>query len=637
VTRDQDLFMDDKTQTLQTKLRQLIFVTSGIALLLTSVVYFIFEFNTFRQTEKQHLTTLAKVIASNSSAPLAFDDRQNATEILNALLAEGHIREACIYDLQGRIFAKFPVNISDSLFPRMFKDERVFYSGSTLECFEPVTQPDGMLGVLYLQSDLSIIYSRFMFFTLIAFLVVAISIVISIIFSKRLQLAITRPILQLSESARLVSSRGDYSVRAQPSRIQEANVLTGAFNQMLDRIDSQNQDIMRFNQELEHKINERTKELAGSNLKLQQQNELVGSILDSSVDLIAVVDSDLKYVIINKAAVKAYGKTSEELIGHSLTEVFPNLESSEMIGNLQMVLQGRMVHVEKYFSPILNGYLDSFYIPLFDKAGEVGRILIIAHDITEIISSNEHLVELNAELKKSNEHLEQFAYVASHDLQEPLRKIQTFSEVVETEIDDKEFVQKYMGKIRVAAARMSDLVKSILHYSRLSNSQEDFVPIDLNKVLETSKTDLEILIESKEAIFETGPLPKINGLAPQMSQLFLNLLSNSLKFCDVKPIISVQAALLNRDDAASRRFNFAEGCIKLCFQDNGIGFEQHYADKIFNIFLRLHDPKKYPGTGIGLALCKKIVEMHKGFIEVSSSPGQGTTVFIYLPGSLLIS
>jgi PAS domain S-box-containing protein len=629
--------MDDKTQTLQTKLRQLIFVTSGIALLLTSVVYFMFEYNTFRDTEKQHLTTLAKVIASNSSAPLAFDDRQNATEILNALSAEGHIRRACIYNLQGRIFAKFPADISDSLFPVMLKDEKVFYTGSNLECFEPVKQPDGILGVLYLRSDLSVIYSRFMYFTFIAILVVMISIIISIIFSKRLQLAITRPILQLSESARVVSSSGDYSVRAQPSGIQEANVLTRTFNQMLDRIDSQNQDIIRFNQELEHKINERTKELAGSNLELQQQNELVGSILDSSVDLIAVVDRDLKYVIINKAAMKAYGRTSEQLIGHSLTEVFPNLESSEMIGNLQTVLQGRMLHVEKYYSPILNGYLDSFYIPLFDKAGEVGRVLIIAHDITEIITSNEHLVELNAELKKSNEHLEQFAYVASHDLQEPLRKIQTFSEIVDTEIDDKEFVQKYMGKIRMAASRMSDLVQSILHYSRVSDSRENFVPIDLNKVLETTKTDLEILIESKGAIFETGPLPEINGLEPQMNQLFLNLISNSLKFCDTQPVISVQAALLNPDDAASMKFNFAEGCIKLCFQDNGIGFEQQYADKIFNIFQRLHDPKKYPGTGIGLALCKKIVEMHKGFIEISSSPGKGTTVFIYLPGSLLIA
>ena len=122
-----------------------------------------------------------------------------------------------------------------------------------------------------------------------------------------------------------------------------------------------------------------------------------------------------------------------------------------------------------------------------------------------------------------------------------------------------------------------------------------------------------------------------------MNQLFLNLLSNSLKFCDTKPVISVQAVLLKPDDAASKKFNFSEGCIKLCFQDNGIGFDQQYADKIFNIFQRLHDPKKYPGTGIGLALCKKIVEMHKGFIEVSSRPGQGTTVFIYLPGSLLIA
>jgi len=296
----------NKTQRLRTKVRQLILVTCGIALLLTSVVYFVFEYNTFRHSEKQHLTTLAKIIASNSSAPLAFYDQNNATDILSALQAETHIRKACLYDMHGRIFAKFPSDISDSLFPPMLKDERVYYTGTILQCFEPVAQSDAMLGVLYLQSDISIIYSRFIFFTVIAFLVVAVSIFISIIFSRRLQRAITQPILELSESARTVSSKGDYSLRAHPSRLQEANVLTGAFNQMLERIDSQNRDIMRFNQELENKISERTSELEGSNLALQQQNELVGSILDASVDLIAVMDRDLKYVVINKAAMKAY-------------------------------------------------------------------------------------------------------------------------------------------------------------------------------------------------------------------------------------------------------------------------------------------------------------------------------------------
>src|SRR5579872_4372567 len=163
--------MPDKTQTLQTKLRQLILVTSGIALLLTSVVYFIFEYNTFRHAEKQHLTTLAKIIASNSSAPLAFYDQNNASDILNALQAETHVRKACIYDMRGRIFAKFPADISDTVFPLMTPTERVFYTGTILQCFEPVMQSDTMLGVLYLQSDISVIYSRFIFFTVIAFLV----------------------------------------------------------------------------------------------------------------------------------------------------------------------------------------------------------------------------------------------------------------------------------------------------------------------------------------------------------------------------------------------------------------------------------------------------------------------------------
>jgi signal transduction histidine kinase len=178
---------------------------------------------------------------------------------------------------------------------------------------------------------------------------------------------------------------------------------------------------------------------------------------------------------------------------------------------------------------------------------------------------------------------------------------------------------------------MTDLIKAVLNYSRLSKTDSEFVAIDLNAVIETIKTDLELLIEEKKAVITTTNLPSIQGIPLQINQLFLNLLSNSLKFSEGAPDINISSSILPESEIKKIGFtkNGAE-YIKLVFSDNGIGFEQQYADKIFSIFQRLHT-SQYAGTGIGLALCKKIVENHGGFITVESEPEKGTSFFIYLP------
>jgi len=301
-----------------------------------------------------------------------------------------------------------------------------------------------------------------------------------------------------------------------------------------------------------------------------------------------------------------------------------------MMKDLKIAFTDKVVHNPGYKS--LSGhYLENFFIPLKDKNDVVDRVLVIGHDITEIMLANEKLKVLNAELEKSNRDLEQFAYVASHDLQEPLRKIQTFAELSEKNIQHPEIQKRYLQKVNSSAHRMTDLIKAVLNYSRLSKTDSEFVAIDLNAVIETIKTDLELLIEEKKAVITTTNLPSIQGIPLQINQLFLNLLSNSLKFSEGAPDINISSSILPESEIKKIGFtkNGAE-YIKLVFSDNGIGFEQQYADKIFSIFQRLHT-SQYAGTGIGLALCKKIVENHGGFITVESEPEKGTSFFIYLP------
>jgi signal transduction histidine kinase len=179
---------------------------------------------------------------------------------------------------------------------------------------------------------------------------------------------------------------------------------------------------------------------------------------------------------------------------------------------------------------------------------------------------------------------------------------------------------------------MTNLIKAVLNYSRLSKVDSAFVPIDLNHVIKSIETDLELLIEEKRAAIQVDHLPVIEGIPLQINQLFLNLFTNSLKFTKEAPVIRIAARTHSGTEAAKPALlKSVSSYVELAFKDNGIGFEQKYADRVFSIFQRLHPSQDYAGTGIGLALCKKIVENHGGMITVESEPDKGTAFFIYFP------
>jgi signal transduction histidine kinase len=239
---------------------------------------------------------------------------------------------------------------------------------------------------------------------------------------------------------------------------------------------------------------------------------------------------------------------------------------------------------------------------------------------------------VNEKLVRSNSDLEQFAYVASHDLQEPLRKIQIFTEMAERTAEKNTETATYFEKIHASAKRMTELIKSVLNYSRLSKTGEQFEEVDLNTLVENTKTDFELMITEKNAVIKNEVLPVIHGIPLQLNQLFLNLFSNALKFSAGAPVITITSRLLqDAEIKQNEHLHEREKYVEIVFADNGIGFEQQYADQIFTIFQRLHDKKSYEGTGIGLALCKKIVENHHGYISARSELGKGAAFYMYFP------
>ncbi|SHN44223.1 ATP-binding protein [Chitinophaga sp. CF418] len=253
---------------------------------------------------------------------------------------------------------------------------------------------------------------------------------------------------------------------------------------------------------------------------------------------------------------------------------------------------------------------------------------ILQHSADELEKKVE---ERTAELLRKNSELEQFAYIASHDLQEPLRKIRTFSELLQKGLQKGTPVDNYFEKIQSSAKRMTQLINDVLDYSRLSNRDVQFVSTDLNAVLQQVKVDFDLLIEQKQARIESNRLPTVKGIPLQLLQLFTNLIGNSLKFSEKQPLITITAAAL---PAAERsRYPGLEdnmAYVKLEFTDKGIGFEQEFAEKIFTIFQRLNDGRLYTGTGIGLALCKKIVENHHGVIKAEGRLNEGATFTVIL-------
>lgn len=361
--------------------------------------------------------------------------------------------------------------------------------------------------------------------------------------------------------------------------------------------------------------------------QLESSLSLLQATLESTADGILVVDMAGKIVSVNKKFMETWNipqevmdaQDDQKAIGYVLQQLMdppgflskieylyshPEQESYDTI----TFKDGRIL--ERYSKPqVLNGKI-------------IGRVWSF-RDTTERIHS-EREIKLRAEqLARSNAELEQFAYVASHDLQEPLRTVSNFAELLERRHKDRldPDALKLMGHIVNGVARMRELINDLLNYSRVGSEPREFESVETEAVLKEALENLALTIKETSAEISKDPLPAVNGDHRLLVALFQNLIGNALKFYNQKPPrIHI---------SAGREPN---GWI-FSIKDNGIGIETEYLDRIFVIFQRLHKKQGYPGTGIGLAICKKIVERHQGRIWVESQPGQGSTFYFSIPGS----
>lgn len=385
----------------------------------------------------------------------------------------------------------------------------------------------------------------------------------------------------------------------------------------------------------------------------QSEKNFRSMILQSPVAMCIMTGPQHTVEVANELMIELWGKPSEEVLQRPIFEGLPDARSQGLEQLLDDVYTTGVAFKanERPVELLRNGKLEKVYQnfvyePYRDSDGTILGVLAISIDVTEqvitrqkieemVAERTEELEQANKDLHKSNAELAQFAYIASHDLQEPLRKIITFTQMLESHAGDRcdEQSKKYLDKIRNSASRMNKLIRDVLAYSELVKESDIFKPVDLNEVVENAIFDFELLIEQKGASVQYEKLPEVEAIPLQMSQLFGNIISNSLKFArlDTPLQIAISVNPLSADDREMLLLEPSLEYFNISVRDNGIGFKPEYAEQIFNIFQRLHGKSEYEGTGIGLAMCKKIALNHHGQLNASGSSENGAVFNIILP------
>ncbi len=384
-------------------------------------------------------------------------------------------------------------------------------------------------------------------------------------------------------------------------------------------------------------------------LKVEESEARFRTMAEGTDIYIAVGDESSNATYFNKAWTKLTGRPMNELLEFGWVDLV-HPDDKERYVNIYLdafKIQGGFIGEFRILTPRGDyRWLLAHGTARFNSDGVFAGYVSSCVDITEqvetrkeiaeaVVERTKELAESNLRLKRSNEELEQFAYIASHDLQEPIRKISTFTQMLEHSIQDKsEKSNDYFSKIYSSTDRMTNLIRDVLAYSRIKEEPHAFEKVDLNKIIEILKIDFELQIEETKATIEILDLPIIDAIPSQMTQLFGNLLSNSLKYHKdgVKPVIKIFASIAKLEKVAKRLvLDKHKTYYHIQFSDNGIGFDKDHVERIFRIFQRLHGKTEFEGTGIGLAICNRIVQNHKGHISAAVGENGGATFDILLP------
>lgn len=598
------------------KLILVIMTTSSVALLTMAVGLTLYELYSYRQRLVRDLVTQAEIVGANSTAALAFADKVAAEQALTTLKIRPHILRACFYTADGQLFATYVRTDIERPFAQLPGEDGARFEEDHLILYYPLFEKGSRIGTLYLEYSLREMYDRLGIYAWGVGIVLAIAASATLLLSTLLQRRISDPIHSLANTAKHIAEKEDYSIRADRHADDELGLLADAFNQMLAHI-----------QERDIALNKEIVERQQAEEAIRSSEERMRLVLDRALDAVVTMDACGIISNWNPQAESIFGWSEQEAVGEELTAtVIPMRYRQQYERGLERFLKtgdgaflNRRIEIEALHRDGHEFLVELSIVPI--PTGDSFAFCAFIRDITERKQAEDALELYTLELQRSNEELAQFAYVASHDLQEPLRMVSSYMGLLEDhfkdELDDdaREFIYYAVD----GAQRMQQLINDLLLYSRVGTRGKLMKEADIGEVLELVLGDLQLSIEESGATVKCDKMPTVVADGGQLGQLFQNLISNAIKFRGGHaPEIYI---------ATERR----EEEWQFLVRDNGIGIDGKYIERIFQIFQRLHARDEYEGTGIGLAVCKKIVERHGGRIWVESELGKGSDFYFSLP------
>jgi PAS domain S-box-containing protein len=598
--------MKPRETSIRRKIMAVTMLTSVVVLAGAVTAFLAYDLATFRESMRRSLTTLAQVTAENSTAALAFGSDKDAAETLSSLRLEPQIVAAALYDSNGKLFVHYPTNLPAASFPAA-PANGYHFQGGHLFLSQRVSRDNNLLGSLYLESDMRYFYERVKIYSAIAALIMFGSLIVALVLSNSLQKRISDPIVALAATARTVSERRDYSVRAPKLGPDELGVLTDAFNDMLTRIE-------------QHAIT----------------SAFLSAIVESSDDAIIGKDLTGKVVSWNAGAERMFGYNAGEMVGSSIERLVAPDRPDEERRILENANRGETrlyetVRIRKDGSPVS---LSLAVSPIRDAQGNIVGVSSIGRDITERKHAEEQILRLNAELEhrvqirtaeltSANQELEAFTYSVAHDLRAPLRHIDAFTRILQEDFAGSfpPEAAQLLETIRRGSENMSRLVNDLLNLAHVGRQEMKKEPTPLNLLIEEVIAEMKRETEGREIEWHVANLPTVEGDPGLLKQVFANLLSNAVKYTRPrkKAVIEIGLRVMNDEPV-------------IYLRDNGVGFNMKYADKLFGVFQRLHRAEEFEGTGVGLAIVERVIKRHGVHIWAESELDKGATFYFTLDG-----
>jgi signal transduction histidine kinase/ActR/RegA family two-component response regulator/HAMP domain-containing protein len=658
------------TQPLSKKLMKMMLLTCAAVLLLTCGTLLAYEYATFRQTSLEQTATLARVIATNSTAALAFSNPNDAEEVLAALKSEPHITQAALYDQRGHLFATYPANAAAQLFPNAPLADGYSYGPQFLQGFQAVQETtERRLGTLYVRSDMSGMYERLALYAAIVVGLIIVSIAVAYVLSRQLQRQISQPILELAETARAISERGDYSVRAPVQAQAEFGVLTNGFNRMLAQIAAQDTALRDNQDKLRAQLGrldllQRTTRAIGDRQDLESIFQVIVRNLEDNLPI------DFGFVCMYDAiaaqlTVVTVGAKSGPL---ALELGLPPKSALPVEANgLQRCMGGELFYEpDVRASPALfaqrlaRGGLGSLVVAPLQVESTVFGVLVAARRVPDSFSSGEceflrqlsehaalasHQVSLYTALQQAYEELRQsqqamlqqerlralgqMASGIAHDINNAISPVALYTEsLLEREPGLSKRARDYLSTIQRAIADVAQTVSRMREFYR-RDQQSDLLPVDLSLLIEQALSltrarwsdipqERGIVIEARHE--SQLSLPKILGTESDIRDALTNLIFNAVDAMPNGGTLVLRTRNIEADlgDATGRR-----ACVQLEVSDSGLGMDEDTRRRCLEPFFTTKGER---GTGMGLAMVYGMVRRHSGVIEIDSAPGTGTTI-----------